>query len=124
MENKLRRHDLLDEEALFHFYAHACPGWPVGLPCGSGFQQNGGDGFSSLEESDMLQGLPMRESWPAYPDEAFVDGLALSLTYRFEPGSFRTALPWTVPAGFFPSSIPKPWTGCFRACFRRRSRAC
>ena len=43
----------------------------------------------------MLQAPPDEETLASYPDEAFVDGLTLPLTYRFEPGTLQDGVTLT-----------------------------
>jgi ATP-dependent helicase HrpA len=83
------------------------PGVASGTALRKRLQQSGGDRFLYMDEADMLQAPPDAETLAAYPDEAIVDGLALPLTYRFEPGSLQDGVTLTVPAGVLPGLDPK-----------------
>ena len=104
LENKTRRHDLIDEEAVYRFYAERLPGIANTVQLRKWMHRKGGDGFLFMKEDDMMLQRPDPSAMADYyPDQAVVGGMALPLTYRFEPGHNLDGIALKVPAGLLPN---------------------
>ncbi len=105
LEDKVRRRDLLvDEEQLYQFYAKRFE--ELG-----GAQVVNGKGFEHwrkqietqhpealfMRESDVLQRDSDHVSDSLYPDHLLLDGVKLSLSYQFEPGSDEDGVTLNLP---------------------------
>ncbi len=101
MEQKSRRRDLLvDEEALYAFYAERVPEGIYSKPLFEGWLR----GVSAQEPkrlhlrlSDLLQAEARPVTEAAFPDFLQVGGSRLPLEYRFEPGDPADGVTLVVP---------------------------
>lgn len=106
LEVKLRRRDILaDEEALFAYYdAHI----PADICQTARFDQwyqresTGQPGLLMMTEADVLARNASEVTVGQYPDVLQLDGLALPLSYHFEPGHPRDGVTLRVPAPLLP----------------------
>ncbi|MDD5167943.1 MAG: ATP-dependent RNA helicase HrpA, partial [Syntrophales bacterium] len=103
MENKIRRHDLIDEEAIFNFYAGRLPGIANVAGLRKFIHKRGSDAFLFMEEADIIRQTPDEETIASYPDHVAVAGIVLPLTYSFEPGKIHDGVTMKIPSGIIPS---------------------
>lgn len=98
MENKTRRHDLIDEESIFHFYAVRLAGVANTSSLRKLIHRRGGDHFLHMKEADILLRMPDYDALSAYPDHAIINGIALPLTYHFDPGQIHDGITLKIPS--------------------------
>ncbi|HRV43365.1 MAG TPA: ATP-dependent RNA helicase HrpA [Syntrophales bacterium] len=99
MEEKTRRRDLVDEEAVFSFYRERLPGIYDVRGLRRLIRERGGDSFLYLTEGDVLKKEPDEAQLAAYPDRVGIDGVTLPVSYRFAPGRDEDGASLTVPVG-------------------------
>lgn len=103
LENKSRRRDLLDEEAMFRFYAERLPGIANIADLRKWIRKRGSDKTLYMTEADMTLRPSDPDTMSDFPDQALVAGVSLPLTYRFEPGGLQDGITLTVPPGILAS---------------------
>lgn len=98
LEHKARRRDILiDEQDLFEFYDRKIP---EGIVSGPQFEQwliTIDPSSLFLTESDLLRQNTDMITEQQYPESIQINGLKLSLSYHFEPGSIEDGVTVTVP---------------------------
>jgi len=99
MENKTRRHDLIDHDAIFRFYAERLNRIASVSSLRKWIHRRGGDGFLFMKEKDILLQMPDETTLSAYPDHAVINGVELPLAYRFEPGKIHDGITLNIPSG-------------------------
>ncbi len=107
MENKLRRQGVfLDEGAVFSFYRRQLPTIHDERTFQKYIRQQGGEDFLRMKEEDILLQSPDTEALSAWPDEAFVHGVRIPLTYRFTPGTPEDGVTAEIPASIITALSP------------------
>lgn len=107
MENKLRRQGtLFDEEAVFNFYRRRLSTIHDERTFHKYIRQQGGEDFLRMREEDILLQPPDAEALNAWPDETFIHGVRIPLTYRFAPGKPEDGVTAVIPAAIIPSLSP------------------
>ncbi len=101
LEHKSRRRDLLvEEEAIYGYYAQRIP---EGIYSTPQFEQwlrgvtNSQPKLLHLREEDLLRQAPDAETEEQFPDVLEIDGVEFPLHYRFEPGSEDDGVTLRVP---------------------------
>lgn len=99
MEEKTRRRDFLNEEAVFSFYAERLEGVSDVRGLRKLIRRKGGDGFLFMKERDILRQQPETEELAAFPDHLYLSGIHLPMSYRFAPGTEEDGVTLRVPVG-------------------------
>ncbi|MCX7635822.1 MAG: DUF3418 domain-containing protein, partial [Syntrophales bacterium] len=106
MEEKTRRRDLLDEDAVFSFYAarldEACDVRSLRKL----IKKKGSDSFLFMKETDILRKLPDQSELSAFPDHLVTGGISMDITYRFAPGTDDDGATLKVPIGVLTALSP------------------
>lgn len=102
MENKSRRRDLIDEEAIFSFYSNRLSGVANVADLRKWIRKRGGDKALYMTEADITRRPPDPDTITAFPNQAVIEGVPLPLTYRFEPGARHDGITLTIPSGILP----------------------
>ncbi|MFA5179754.1 MAG: ATP-dependent RNA helicase HrpA [Syntrophales bacterium] len=107
MENKLRRQGvLLSEENVFIFYHRRLPNIHDERTFQKYIREQGGQGFLFMKEEDILLQSPDTEALTAWPDETFVHGVRIPLTYRFTPGKPEDGVTAEIPVSIITALSP------------------
>jgi len=108
MENKLRRQGgFLDEEAVFSFYRRRLPNIHDERSLQKYIRQKGGEDFLKIKEEDILLESPDVDILSVWPDEAFIHGVRIPLTYRFIPGKPEDGVTAEIPASIVRAIAPQ-----------------
>jgi len=119
IEQKTRTQGLVDEEAIFDFYAERLEGIASITQLKKLIRTHGGDAFLLLQEEDCLRrSLPVDLDY--YPDQVVVTDVALPLTYRFEPGRAEDGVTLTLPGPLFTKLSTPMLDRLVPGCFGRR----
>ncbi|MEJ2380382.1 MAG: ATP-dependent RNA helicase HrpA [Gammaproteobacteria bacterium] len=111
MEDKARRRDILvHEEALYGFYDARIP---EGIYSGKGFEkwlagiERDQPRLLYLERGDLMRRSPTGIGESLFPERLHLDGMALALHYRFEPGHADDGVTLEVPLAALNQLIPE-----------------
>ena len=112
LESKTRRRDLLvDDEALFEFYAERIPQIADLKSFDKLIKDRGGDDFLKMRKEDLLRTEPDFDVMEQFPDRLRTKGTELPVRYVFRPGEEDDGLTLTVPVHTLPvlSAEPFEW---------------
>jgi ATP-dependent helicase HrpA len=114
MRDRSRRSDMFaDEDAVFAFFDQRLP--PT-IDSGKAFEQWRAEAeirqpdLLKLSLEDLLLGEEHGLTMTAFPDELRIRGVALPLTYRFDPGEDDDGITITVPLAVLPQLDPDAMT--------------
>ena len=103
MEDKIRRRDLLQDEAVLNdFYASRLQGICNVRTLKTKIREEGGDSFLRMTPADVLARLPDEEELSLYPDEVNLGGRNYRCVYRFDPGKADDGVTLKIPDVLLP----------------------
>jgi ATP-dependent helicase HrpA len=106
MEDKLRRRDLLlNEAALAELYSSRLPGISDLRSLKRLIREGGGDAFLRFREEDLLLLRPDEAELERFPDRMALGEAQFGCTYRFAPGKTEDGVTVRIPAGLL-SRLP------------------
>lgn len=110
LEAKTRRRDvLIDWEALAAFYEAALPAEVVDWASLKRWLETGGDDTPLRLTREQLMSRSVDASADAYPDYRQINGVALPLTYQFEPGHGADGVSVRIPVAALNALEPEPF---------------
>ncbi len=109
LENKTRRRGLLvDEEAVYDFYARRLPVLSDLRTLDRLIRDRGGDDFLRMTESDLLGAEPDFGEIERFPDVLRLGDAELPLRYAFSPGEQDDGITVTIPIHALGQLSPRP----------------
>jgi ATP-dependent helicase HrpA len=98
MEEKLRRRDILaDDKALAGFYSGRLAGVFDIRGMKERIRRQGGDGFLTMKETDILRFFPEPNAMALFPDELTLGGRRFRAFYKFAPGDEDDGVTLKIP---------------------------
>jgi len=119
LEEKLRRRDILvDDKARAGFYSNRLAGVFDIRGMKERIDRQGGDGFLTMKETDLLRFFPDPGEMALFPDELTLGGRRFPVFYKFAPGDEDDGITLKIPVDMIGriSAEPLDWgvPGYFR----------
>jgi ATP-dependent helicase HrpA len=124
LEDKLRHRGILaGEEVITEFYSRNLQGVCDIRSLRRLIQERGTDDFLKISEEALLSSRPDEKQLARYPDEVFVQGTPLKISYKFAPGKEDDGVTVSIPATLLSRFSAEPLEGDIPGFFREKVMA-